>query len=224
MIFANPAAPVINMGGLHRFELSQRASAPAVLDRIVAHSTQDPSAQLPPDLTVSLARLLAACLGDGGRHFRRAAFLILRYPALVGEALRAFLEDPLRASGDQPEGESAARDQDGSQGIAPVVAMRAAWLAEGGDPAVFDRLTLWEHGRILRERSQAKRQELANMAVAARSAQAKPEAFRKFVRDLNRDPAERGRNAWVQGLFAAAANVPTITQADLARMKGNPDE
>lgn len=209
-----PAPPVINMGGLYRFERAHATSGPALIDGIVRAASTNPDAPLPPDMSRLLVDLLAQCLGGTPRARRRAIFLIVRVPYAVSDALRQFLDDPLPAPVTDGGGRAARGD------IPSVLDMRAIWLSDGGDPAIFDSLTLWEHGRILKEREARKRAALADATLAARNAQAKPNDFKRFMKELSTTGKDQRPNAWVQGLFAATAHLPTVTQKDLAGMKG----
>lgn len=214
MIWLRRPAPVMTLGGLCRFEIAARMNAPALLDRVLRLSAERPDAPIPGADIRALAQLIASCLGGRRRDHRRAWWVLIRRRAAVSEMLRAFLEDPLPAR---------AQDKTGAAPMeppAPAIAMRAAWIARGADPAVFDGLTLWEHGRVMRDLDQRQRRAMADAAVAARMAEAKPQQFKRFIGEMSADPADRRPHAWVRGLFAATAHLPTMTQQELEQMKG----
>lgn len=204
------------MGGLYRFETRQGASAPELIEAIVSLSAQAPDAALPPDMMLALARLLASCMGGARHHDRQAMFLILRRPVEISQALGAFLRDPLGHEGGAEKAEG-----EGRAPLASVLDMRAAWLSRGAAPEVFDRLTLWEHGRVQREIRRKERNALAEVALAARMARADQASFRKFVRNVTRENRPSKPGAWVHAFLASAGGLHTITKAELAEMKGN---
>ena len=214
MMFKRRAAPVIDMGGLYLFECSEGLSAPSLIEDVLQAAVSHPNEALPQNLTEALARLVSYCLG-GRRSLPRAFLLIDKAPDAVARALRQFLEDPL------PQASVGAADGAGGASKMPsVLDMRSAWLASGGGPDIFDRLTLWEHSRILKERQKRQRAALLDAAVSARMGQADNKHFKRFVADLSADLDNRAPNAWVRSLFAASAHLPTVTQQDLASMKG----
>lgn len=215
MVKLRRASPVIDMAGLARFEKRCGVSAPGFIEHLVQAGTEQPDAPLAaPDVEI-LAVLIASCLPGEIWALRRAKRLLRRAPARVATALRAFLEDPLPIKQAASEGHV---DPD----VAPpsVLDMRAAWLAGGRDPAVFDRLTLWEHSRILHHLDKQKRSDLVDAAVAARVSQAKDDQFRRFVSETLGTNRGKTSRDWVRHLFSATAHLPKMTQQELAQMKG----
>lgn len=204
----------MTLGGLCRFEIAARVNAPALLDRILRLAADHPDAPIEAADMKALAQLIACCLGDEQRNQRRALWWLIRRRDAVSIMLRAFLEDPFPAPTKETGGAP------GAEPLAPALAMRAAWIARGADPSVFDSLTLWEHARVIRDVEKRQRRAMADAATAARMADAKPHAFQRFIGEMMTDPADRQPHAWVRNLFSATAHLPTMTQKELAEMKG----
>jgi len=214
MAFLRQPAPVMTLGGLCQFEIAARVNAPALLDRILRLAADRPDAPIEAADMKALAQLIGVCLGGGRAGQRRGWWLLIRRRDAVSTMLRAFLEDPFptltKDTGGAP----------GAEPLAPALAMRAAWIARGADPSVFDGLSLWEHARVIRDLDKRQRLAMADAALAARMADAKPHAFHRFIGEMSTDPADRQPHAWVRSLFSATAHLPTMTQKELAQMKG----
>jgi hypothetical protein len=206
---------MIDMGGLCRFEIATRVSAPGFIEQLVRAGSESPDAPLASDVVEQLTVLIACCFGGARASRKRAVWLLKRSPDLVALALREFLEDPLPdQSSDLPSDDALAAE------LPSVLDMRAAWMASGGAPGVFDGLKLWEHSRILRQQEKRQRAALADAAIAARVAQAKEDHFRRFVSEMLGDGRAKAPREWVQHLFNATAHLPKVTQEELSLMKG----
>lgn len=214
-MFAKCMPPVVNMGGLYQFEKAVGVSAPEFIERLVGVGSENPDAALAPDVVENLTLLIAFCFDGAGVSKKSAVRLLKRSPDLVALALRGFLEDPLPL----PVGASPT-DAAASAELPSVLDMRAAWLAGGAAPDVFDALTLWEHSRILRQQEKRQRAALADAAVAARVAQSKDDQFRRFISEMHGTARAKTHREWVQHLFNATAHLPKVTQEQLSLMKG----
>lgn len=218
-VFKKCAPPIIDMGGLACFETACRIPAPTFIEQLIQAGTEHPKDPLGPDVVSRLVDLIAHCLGDCRASRRRAVRLVKKSPDLVALALRGFLEDPLPVQQSQRKSKVKSAQSDVAD-LPSVLDMRAAWLAAGGDLAVFERLTLWEHTRILQQQEHRQRVALADAAVAARVAQAKDDKFRKFVAEMQGTGRAMTPRDWVQHLFKATAHLPKVTQQELSMMKG----
>lgn len=206
---------MIDMGGLYQFERVTRISAPGFIEQLVHTGSESPDTPLAPDVVEKLTVLMACCFGCARASRKRAVRLLKRSPDLVAQALREFLEDPLPThSSDSPSDDAPAAE------LPSVLDMRAAWLASGGEPYVFDGLKLWEHSRILRQQEKRQRAALADAAVAARVAGSKEDHFKRFVSEMLGDGRAKTPREWVQHLFNATAHLPKVTQEELSLMKG----
>lgn len=203
------------LGGLAKFEEASGVSAPGFIEHLVKFGSENPNDPLPPDSLQLLSEMVRHC--SGSRWFTRGSpsRLLRRCPEKVAIALRAFLEDPLPQDVALPS-----KERSGEIDPPSILDMRAAWLADGGDPGEFNRMTLWEHARIVRAQRRNQRAALADAALAARVARAKDEHFRKFIDEMSRGPHARTQRDWAQHLFAASAGLPTFSQEELALMKG----
>lgn len=207
--------PVINMGGLIQFEKKLRVSAPVLIDRVVRFGAERPDRPLPDPMLALLAELIAACMGGGRKARRRAQRLLTRYPDRAARALRDFLDDPLPTKVGKPSKGDRLDIE-----LPSVLDMRTAWIAGGGNLYVFDRLTLWEHARLVREQEKLRKAALADAAIAARISQIQPQQFKKFIAELLDDGRAKTARDWAAHMFRSTSHMPKITQEQLAAMKG----
>lgn len=199
------------------FEQKAGISAPAFLDRIVATAESDPDADLASEDLARVIDFLTCCAVACGGDARSAtvASMLRRAPDLVAQAFREFLIDPIGVN-ETP----AATGATVAVSSVCVCDMYAEWLAAGLAPDVFDRLTLWQHARVMAARRRARSADLTDATVAARMAQAAPKDFSKFIEGLVHGDQPRGLRQSAERLFAATAGLPRISQEELSTLKG----